>query len=101
MRIILKYLKTLKKNKSKMMIFYFELFNLSNQSIKLRSTVHEPWTSIIFSRNFYYGTKIDIFMIDILIYVNTKVRCKPRNMTNFNQKVKILKTLNFCFNAEM
>ena len=32
--------------------------------------------------------------------MNTKVRCKPRNMTNFNQKVKILKTLNFRYDTE-
>ena len=32
--------------------------------------------------------------------MNTKVRCKPRNMTDFNQKVKILKTLNFRYDAE-
>ena len=32
--------------------------------------------------------------------MNTKVRCKPRNMTNLNQKVKILKTLNFRYNTE-
>ena len=27
------------------------------------------------------------------IYVNTKVRCEPRNTTNFNQKVKIFVTV--------
>ena len=27
--------------------------------------------------------------------MNTKVRCKPRNMTSFKQKVKIIKTLKF------
>ena len=36
----------------------------------------------------------------IYIYVNTKVRCKPRNTSNFNQKVKILKTLNFRYDTE-
>ena len=35
-----------------------------------------------------------------LIYVNTKVSCEPRNMTNFNQKVKILKKLNFRYDTE-
>ena len=35
-----------------------------------------------------------------MIYVNTKVRCKPRNTTNFHQKVKILKMLNFRYNAD-
>ena len=35
-----------------------------------------------------------------MIYVNTKVRCNPRNKTNFNQKVKILKMLNFRYNAD-
>ena len=30
----------------------------------------------------------------------TKVRCKPRNMTNFHEKVKILKTLNFRYDTE-
>ena len=32
--------------------------------------------------------------------MNTKVRCKPRNMTNFNQKVKILKAWNFRYDTE-
>ena len=32
--------------------------------------------------------------------MNTKVRCKPRNMTNLNQKVKILKMLNFRYDTE-
>ena len=36
-----------------------------------------------------------------LIYVNTKLRSKPKNMTNFNQKVKILKTLNFSYDTEI
>ena len=36
-----------------------------------------------------------------MIYVNTKLRCKPRNMTNFNQEGKILKTLNFRHDVEM
>ena len=27
--------------------------------------------------------------------MKAKVRCKPRNMSNFNQKVKIIKALNF------
>ena len=31
-----------------------------------------------------------------IIYVNIKLRCKPENTTNFNQKVETLKTLNFC-----
>ena len=36
------------------------------------------------------------------IYVNTKARCKPRNTTNFNQKVKMLKlkTLNFRYDIQ-
>ena len=38
--------------------------------------------------------------IYIYIYMNTKVRCKSRNMTNFNQKDKILKTLNFHYDTE-
>ena len=36
-----------------------------------------------------------------VIYVNTKVRCTLRNMTNFNQKIKILKALNFRYDTEM
>ena len=35
-----------------------------------------------------------------VIYVNKKVRCKPRNATDFNQKVRILKTLNFRYDTE-
>ena len=56
------------------------------------------------------SNKINITQIDqgrkslaqdtIYIYMNTKVRCKSRNMTNFNQKVKILKTLNFHYDTE-
>ena len=38
--------------------------------------------------------------IYIFIYMNAKIRCKPRNMTNFNQKVKILKALNFGHDTE-
>ena len=36
-----------------------------------------------------------------MIYVNTKVRCTLRNITNFNQKIKILKALNFRYDTEM
>ena len=36
----------------------------------------------------------------IYIYMNAKGRCKPRNMTSFNQKVKILKALNFDHDTE-
>ena len=36
-----------------------------------------------------------------MTYVNTKVRCTFRNMTNFNQKIKILKALNFRYDTEM
>ena len=30
-----------------------------------------------------------------IVYVNTKVREKPRNTTNFNQKFKMLKDIEF------
>ena len=36
----------------------------------------------------------------VYVCVNTKVRCKPRNKTNFNQKVKMLKTSNFRYDTE-
>ena len=35
-----------------------------------------------------------------MIYVNTKVWCKPRNTIEFNQTVKTLKTLNFRYDTE-
>ena len=38
--------------------------------------------------------------IYMYVYVNIKERCKPRNTTNFNRKVKILKTLKFCYDIE-
>ena len=48
----------------------------------------------------YYIYIYTYIYIYIFIYVNTKVRCTPRNMTNFNQKVKILKALNFRYDTE-
>ena len=37
---------------------------------------------------------------DICEQKSRKVRCQPRNMTNFNQKLKILKILNFRYDTE-
>ena len=39
--------------------------------------------------------------IYIYIFIYKHLRCKPRNMTSFNQKVKILNTLNFRCDTEM
>ena len=36
----------------------------------------------------------------VYVCLNTKVRCKPRNAINFNQKVKMLKTLSFRYDTE-
>ena len=46
----------------------------------------------------YIYIYIYIYMY-IYVYMNTKLT-KVRNMTNFDQKVKLLKTLNFRYDTE-
>ena len=38
--------------------------------------------------------------MSVYVCVNVKARCKLRNMTDFNQKVKMFKILNFCYDKE-
>ena len=47
---------------------------------------------------YYIYTYIYIYMY-IYVYMNTKLT-KVRNVTNFDQKVKLLKTLNFRYDTE-
>ena len=59
------------------------------------------FTAVAYNKVGFFDVYIYKYTLLKLIYVNTKGRCKPKNMTNFNQKVKILlKTLNFRYDTE-
>ena len=48
----------------------------------------------------YKSKKANYYDLLKMIYVNTKIRYKPKNTTNFNQKVKMLKALTFRYDTE-
>ena len=56
----------------------------------------------IYVYNMEHNKAYKLMIINLLkvINVNTKVRCEPRKMANFNQTVKILKMLNFRYDTE-
>ena len=67
---------------------------------------NETWKRQVSESCFKHAKLITVgwIMVDkgdcVYVCLNTKVRCKPRNATNFNQKVKMLKTLSFRYDTE-